>query len=302
VTVSVFMFPNFVGFAQGMGAELFARQPVVTRRMSELLGYDIEAIARDNPDGKLYLGRYAQGIVFCANALALWARLDGPHAPAWVVGHSMGELNAMHASGMIAIEDLLAWIRLTADEPVYQRDADSGLAVIHGVPAETVARVIAEHQLDVVIACDNSIQHVVVGGRREALERAQSVFRARRDVGIYATLRGDFAFHCHPDHAFREPAQRALLERMTLRAPRVPFFSSILCRPVESADDARTILCTVPFARVRWRETIAALHACGARTFEQVGFGTSLPSIVAVTLAALSPAAPATGTAPVAPS
>jgi trans-AT polyketide synthase, acyltransferase and oxidoreductase domains len=84
----------------GMGAVLFSRHPESVRVANQVLGYSVEDLCLME-DHRLNQTEYTQPALFVVNALTYLdalSRSDPP--PTHLLGHSLGELNALHAAGV----------------------------------------------------------------------------------------------------------------------------------------------------------------------------------------------------------
>ena len=235
--------------------ELVARlAPQLLERCCELVGED--PFARVNEST-----RFAQPAIFCAS-LTGWDALA--LEPSVAAGHSLGELAALVAAGVLDRDDALRLVVLRGRLMAEADDAGSMLALVGA--SEQEAAEIAAHA-GVTVANDNAPGQVVLSGPRKALARAE---QGARDHGRRA-LRVDVA------GAFHSPAMepavapfRAALDQVEIRAFRFPVLS---CASAAPFADVRAELAAALIAPVRWRETMLALHAAGVRRYVEVGPG-----------------------------
>jgi malonyl CoA-acyl carrier protein transacylase len=83
-----------------MGGPLFDRFGDWTAQADDILGYSIRELCVDDPRSELGLTQFTQPALFVVNAMTYRARLeDGAAPPQYVAGHSLGEYNALLASG-----------------------------------------------------------------------------------------------------------------------------------------------------------------------------------------------------------
>jgi malonyl CoA-acyl carrier protein transacylase len=215
---------------------------------------------------------WAQPAIFAASLAAWTEREAGADAPSWAAGHSLGEVTALTVTGAIEEPDA---VRLVVLRGRLMQEAGAGgmLALMGRGAAEQAPDLADAHELSV--ANDNAPHQVVLSGAREHLPAAAA---AAREAGLRAVeLPVAGAFHS----PLMEPAVapfRQALEGVAVRPPRIPVFSCVTSAPVD--DDVRATLADGIRRPVRWRETVLALHAAGARRFEEVGPGRVLSGLV----------------------
>ena len=116
---------------------------------------------------------------------------------------------------------------------------------------------------------------IVLAGPREGLRRAAEIGRERGVRTLALDVTG--AFHS-PWMAAAQTPFREALERVELAEPSVTVFCGMTAQPFTDVRDELAAALTAP---VRWRETMAALAAFGARTFIDVGPDQVLARLVA---------------------
>jgi len=235
--------------------DLVARlAPDLLDRVTELVGEDPFARVEEST-------RFAQPAIFCAS-LAGWDALD--LAPSAAAGHSLGELAALAAAGVLEREDALQLVALRGRLMAEADDTGSMLALV-GATEEEAAE-IAQHA-GVTVANDNAPGQVVLSGPREALASAEEDARDHGRRALKLDVAG--AFHSPA----MEPAVapfRAALDEVELHDFRFPVVS---CSTTEPFADVRAELAAALTTPVRWRETMLALHAAGVRRYVEVGPG-----------------------------
>ncbi len=241
--------------------DLVARTPELLDRCLELVGEDPFARVEEST-------RFAQPAIFSAS-MASFARLDvRPHAAA---GHSLGELAALAAAGVLDHDDALRLVVIRGSLMAEADDSGSMLALVGGEPADAEAVAAAA---GVTVANDNAPGQVVLSGERGALERAEEAARERGLRALPLDVAG--AFHSPAMQSAVEPF-RAALDEVELHEPRFTVFS---CASAEPFSDVREELAQALVRPVRWRETVLALRAAGAESFVDVGPGKVLARLM----------------------
>jgi len=254
----------------GQGSQTPDMRAAVQRRAPELLERVVALVGEDPFPRVGASTRFAQPAIFCAS-WAGWLELE-EDAPFAAAGHSLGELAALAAAGVLAVDDALELVVLRGRLMAEADDRGTMLALLRGEP-EDAAAVAAE--AGVTVANDNAPGQTVLSGDRDALERARAVARERGLRAMPLGVAG--AFHS-PSMAAAVAPFRAALDAVTVRAPRFPVFS---CATAAPFTDPRAELAAALTRPVRWRETVLALHAAGATRFVETGPGDVLSKLVA---------------------
>ena len=154
--------------------------------------------------------RFAQPAIFCAS-LAGWDALDLDAAAG--AGHSLGELAALAAAGVLERDDALRLVVLRGKLMAEADDVGSMLALIGASEEEAAA--IAE-AAGVTVANDNAPGQVILSGPRDKLETAEEAAReyGRRTIAGRRRRRVPLAEHgagrrAVPRRARRDRAARA---------------------------------------------------------------------------------------------
>jgi acyl transferase domain-containing protein/NAD(P)-dependent dehydrogenase (short-subunit alcohol dehydrogenase family)/acyl carrier protein len=194
-------------------------------------------------------------------------------------GHSYGELTALCAAGCLesgAFHSLsILRGRLMAEEA---QATGRGTMLAVQAAAVTIAAILREEGLDLVLANKNSPRQTVLSGPTAAIEKAQKAFATRQ----VRTTRLDVAAAFHgPLVAQAEPPFRAALEKIPFRRFRVPIFANSTARPYpEESAAARDLLAGQLARPVEFVAIIDHLYEAGARSFLEVGPGPRLTGLV----------------------
>jgi [acyl-carrier-protein] S-malonyltransferase len=229
------------------------RAPELLDKVTELVGEDPFARVEENT-------RFAQPAIFCASLVG-WDALD--LKPSAAAGHSLGELAALAAAGVLSRDDALELVVLRGRLMGEARNG-SMLALV-GASLDD-AREVADAS-GVTVANDNAPGQVVLSGELDALDEAEQVAQERDTRVIRLDVAG--AFHSPLMEAFVEPF-RAALDDVEISEPSFTVFS---CASAAPFSDVREELASALTRPVRWRETVIAMHEAGAPSFVEVGPG-----------------------------
>jgi [acyl-carrier-protein] S-malonyltransferase len=250
-----------VALFPGQGSQTPEMRDLVAHRAPDLLERCIALVGEDPFPRAGESTRFAQPAIFCAS-LAGWDALDLDAAAA--AGHSLGELAALAAAGVLSREDALRLVVLRGALMAEADDVGSMLALV-GATAEDAEAVAAA--AGVTVANDNAPGQVVLSGPRDALERAEEAARERGRRTLPLDVAG--AFHSPSMEPAVQPF-RAALDETELHEAAFTVFSCSSTKPFE---DVRAELAAALTRPVRWRETVLGLHEAGARRFVEVGPG-----------------------------
>ncbi len=245
----------------GQGSQTPEMRDHVARLAPDLLERATELVGEDPFSRVEESTRFAQPAIFCASVTAFDALGLEPGVAA---GHSLGELAALVAAGVLDRDDALELVVLRGRLMAEADDTGSMLALVGATDEE--ASEIAAHA-GVTVANDNAPGQVVLSGAREALATAEEDARDHGRRALKLNVAG--AFHS----PLMEPAVapfREALDAIELREPRFPVVS---CASAQPFTDVRSELAAALTSPVRWRETMLALHEAGATRFVEVGPG-----------------------------
>lgn len=279
--MNVFMFPGQGSQAKGMGGPLFDRFKQLVEQADEVLGYSLAELCADDPRNELNQTRFTQPALFVVNALTCYAKLeDSGETPDFVIGHSLGEFNALLAAGCF---DFATGVKLVKRRGELMGQVENGaMAAIVNASKEQIERMLAEHGLaNVGVANYNTPTQIVISGLANEIEKAEPLFQ--RDAMRFYRLNTSGAFHSR----FMQPARETFgkfLKTFKFADPAIPVISNVSARPYENRKIADGLAKQVT-STVRWCESIQYLLALAqqrgeAITFTELGQGDVLTRLV----------------------
>lgn len=282
------IFPGQGSQALGMGAD-FAQRYVVARdtfaQADEILGYSLSEICWTGPAEALDQTNHTQPALF-VSSMAIWRALQEalPEAtPAWMAGHSQGELSALTAAGALSFE---AGVRLVQARGRYMRrageQAPGAMAAVLALELPRVEVLCAEASRDtgktVVLANDNCPGQAVVSGEIEAVDRLIELAAA---AGARRALKLAVSIAAHsPLMASAQAGFRQAVHETTFSPPQVAVIGNIAAWPLTTPDEIRRELDQQLTQPVRWTDSVRAMIEAGAETFIEVGAGNVLTGLL----------------------
>ena len=275
-----FVFPGQGSQKVGMGAELAeasAAAREVLEEVDEALGQKLSKLMREGPEDQLTLTENAQPAIM-ANAIATLRVLEKEGGIAladkgdYVAGHSLGEYTALAAVGAFSLADTARLLKLRgqamqAAVPVGQ----GAMCALLGADIEKateLAKAAAEGQV-CEVANDNDPGQVVLSGSAPAIERAVAL---AKEYGIKrgVILPVSAPFHC----SLMQHAAEAMAEALAKTPPgpfRLPLYANVTASPVTDPAEEQRLLVEQVTGRVRWRESVLAMHEAGVERFVELG-------------------------------
>ncbi len=224
--------------------------------------------------------------LIAAHALAGLALLEPLGLSADVaVGHSLGEISALHWAGALGAEELLCLAAARGRAMTGDEDAAPSVASGMGSIAADAERV-GEHLrgLPVVVAAYNAPERTVISGELAAVEIALS--RARASGLDAQRLEVSHAFHS-PLVARAVPRLAEALERLPLAPACRPVFSTVTGGLLAADADLRSLLLAQVTGPVRFTDALAAAHADRpVDLWIEIGPGHTLAAFATATLGA----------------
>jgi trans-AT polyketide synthase/acyltransferase/oxidoreductase domain-containing protein len=161
----------------GMGKDLFEQFPDMAARADDILGYSAKTYCLTNPNGCLRDTRYTQPLIFLVNAMAFeaWRAKNG--MPGLVAGHSLGEMNALLAAGVMGFEDGL---RIVQKRAALMAEAPEGaMSAVIGLSDTAIQRALAGAGLDQIdLANLNTDGQIVISGDKTQVGQAGPALEA----------------------------------------------------------------------------------------------------------------------------
>ncbi len=268
------LFPGQGSQFVGMGREFAESDPellAIFELAERCCGIDIRRLCFSGPLEELTVARHLQPALTTVNLVCWRAAQKAGLGADYLAGHSLGEYAALHAAGVLGLEDS---IRLVAERGRVMGQAGArspgGMVALLGLTLPEVQGLLAGLAAPegIAVGNHNSEQQVVISGRAELLAQASelAVARGAKAVPLNVTVANHSPL-MRPAMAELEP----FLAKVAMRRPQVPCLFNVTAQPEDDPEAIRRIMARQIVSPVRWQETIANLVARQAMVFIEVG-------------------------------
>lgn len=188
--------------------------------------------------------------------------------PDATIGHSIGEMAAMHVAGAISLEDGVKVVYHRSRLQEQSRSLGSMAAI--GLSADETQKLLDQMQIDLEVAAVNGPELVAVAGKRSEVERLIEELKLARSDVFARALHVDYAFHSRQMDPF-ESELRASLKSITSREPDVPAYSTVTAKLIDAGElDADYWWRNMRYP-VLFRQAAEAAIGDGFNTFVEIG-------------------------------
>ena len=276
MSLNVVIFPGQGSQCEGMGEALFQAYPQIVAKANAILGFDIQNICLKNGDCDLHKTIYTQPAMYLVNYLSYQNYLKENPAPDYVMGHSLGEFNALCAAGVFDFETGLRVVKKRAE--LMYSVGETGMAAIIGATYEEVEEYLSANFPTIDIANINTPSQIVISGSLNDLEKAADFFED--ECLTYVPLKVSGAFHSRYMTPLKEEFAKVVSEQ-TLYAPKIPVIANFTSGFYP--DDKQGIcdnMVNQLDGSIRWVQSVELLLEKGECTFIEVGSGEVLSNMI----------------------
>lgn len=282
-----FVFPGQGSQSVGMGKTLaheFTKSRDIFAQADDILGFPLSRLAWEGPEEVLNDTINTQPAIFTHSVAILEAiqQLGLDLLPAFVAGHSMGELSALVAAGSLSFTQGLKLVRMRGE--LMKRAGElnpGGMAAIMGLDIPIIEQLCAQVSTVaeiVQVANDNCPGQVVISGSNAALDRIQPLLN---EAGAKRVIRLAVSIAAHSP--FMSTAQcdfNKALASAPIKSPLVPIIGNVSAQVLMDDNEIRRDLENQLTHRVRWQESITTMISEGVDEFIEIGNGTVLSGLI----------------------
>lgn len=225
------VFPGQGSQKLGMGKDLFDKFPELVKLADEVLGYSITELCLEDKLKVLSNTRYTQPALFVINAMSYLDYISMNPAPGYVAGHSLGEYNALVASGIITFEEGLKLVSIRGR--LMSEAVDGAMAAVIGMTRKQLEDVLKRQFLEIEIANYNSYLQNVISGPKDIIDKSENTFKNLNARFIKLNVSG--AFHSR----YMESAKKnfdVALSKTNFKTPQITVLSNYSALPYNITD------------------------------------------------------------------
>ncbi|RBL89852.1 ACP S-malonyltransferase [Chitinophaga flava] len=259
------MFPGQGSQYKGMGKELFKIFTKEVQQASNILGYDLEELCVKDPERKLSKTAFTQPALYVVNALEYYQKHQDSQ-PAYLIGHSLGEYNALLAAGAFDFE---TGLRLVQKRGALMAAASGGsMAAVLGLQLDELRQKLTDGGYTTIdVANYNTPTQTVIAGPQEIINKVVKDFDGQ---GIkIVPLNVSAPFHSR----YMKPAAEefaVFLRDFNFSPLQIPVIANATAKPYENNNIA-DLLSTQIVSSVQWTDTIRYLMGNDITTYEEIG-------------------------------
>ena len=276
MTSKVTMFPGQGSQFQGMGEDLFKEFPQTVELASAVLGYDVADLCLNNPNNLLNQTSHTQPAMFLVNYLFYQKYLKDNKVPAYLLGHSLGEFNALNAAGVFDFETGLKIVQKRGE--LMFSISGTGMAAVIGADYKEMKELLHSNFPDIDIANVNTPVQMVISGPLSSLEKAADFIE--EEGLVYIPLKVSGAFHSRYMTPIKDKFL-AFIQAQKLNFCTVPVISNYTAAPYPSEKEGviKNMVNQID-SRVKWMQSVEYVLYQGDYDFAEVGPGEVLTNVI----------------------
>jgi [acyl-carrier-protein] S-malonyltransferase len=268
----------------GMGKELYENIPrckEIFDKANDILGFDIKELIFNGSKEELDITENTQPAILLTSIAAKEAFEEKGIKADVVAGLSLGEYSALVASKALDFEEALALVKKRGRfmQEAVPVGIGSMVAVI-GLSLEKLKSVLekAREEGVVEIANYNTNNQIVIGGEKEAVEKAKELcLEAGAKRAIELKVSGPFHTSLLEEASIKLKKE---LENIKFNDPSIKIISNVTADFIEDKNNIKELLFNQVKSSVRWSESVEKMLDMGVDTFIEFGPGRVLSSFI----------------------
>lgn len=271
------VFPGQGAQTVGMGKAVFEKYREKAEAAEEILQFPLRKLCLQNDGQLLNRTEYTQPALFVVNALSYYEYIDeGGCKPEYMMGNSLGEYNALLASGAFDFETGVKIVKERGRLMSYGRQGS--MAAVLGLDCEYVKSIIDSCSKDVFVTNINAPTQIIIGGNKNEINDLKEVF-LQNGARQYVVLNVSGAFH--------SPYMSECAVKFEKYMASIPIstqwnsvvVSNLTAVPYEKNLIKETMIKSL-FSPVLFYKSIKYCLESGCNEFMQIGHGNSINSIL----------------------
>jgi len=277
-----FLFPGQGSQYVGMGKEsyeVYQESKEVFQQANEILGFDIERLCFEGPEEELKKTINTQpAILIVSWIITEILREKGVRATV-VAGHSLGEYNAVLASGVLDFPSVLKLVHRRAQlmEEVSNK-VDGGMAAVIGLKRGKVIS-ICENIKEIVETVNfNSPSQIVISGEKRGIEKAaKQLMKEGAKRVIPLPVSGPFHTSLMEEAADKFSYE---LNKLNFSIPQCKVITNVFASYASTPEEVKRALKQQINHPVLWEDSMKKLIMDGIDLFIEVGPGKVLQNLL----------------------
>lgn len=274
--MKTYVFPGQGSQVKGMGESLFDNFKDLTKNANDILGFSIKQLCLKDSEKRLNLTQYTQPALYVVNSLSYLKHIEKTHTPPdFLMGHSLGEYNALFAAGAVDFEIGLTLVKKRGE---LMSKAEGGcMAAVLGLSDEKITQILIDNNFSTIdIANFNTPSQIVISGPKKDIEQAQPIFK--KAGAHYIQLSVSAAFHSRYMQAAKDEFE-TYLKQFEFGKLNIPVISNVHARPYRQNQIITNLADQLRFS-VKWTESVRYLMGKGDMEFVELGHGTVLTKMI----------------------
>lgn len=274
--MTVLLFPGQGSQKTGMGNDLFDSYPNLLAMANAILGYDLKQLCLQNPNDDLNKTVFTQPALFVVNHISYLHFLKSNDAPNYLLGHSLGEFNALCAAGVFDFETGLKIVKKRAE--LMYSVSETSMAAVIGASQEEIQEMLADNFPTIDVANINTPTQIVISGLTKDLEKAADFFE--EEMLTFIPLKVSGAFHSRYMTPLKNEFEEAV-SSFNYHAPSIPVVANFTAKlyPNNSKQIIENMVNQLD-GSIQWLQSIEWLLEQGDCEFVEMGGSEILKNMI----------------------